>query len=69
MWQWLVYGVGDSGALSVETGYGEVADLFVALAPCPLPRHHCLSSLFLLQTAMMTCVTTVRHCGTSGRYH
>jgi len=40
MWQWLVVWVTVGGALSVETGYGEVADLFVALAPRPLPRHH-----------------------------
>ena len=27
--------------VTVETEHGEVADLFVALAPCPLPRHRC----------------------------
>ena len=38
------------------------------VAPRPLPRHRRLSLSFPLRTVTMTCVTTVRCCGTSGRY-
>ena len=41
-------------ALSVETRYGGVCDLLVALATCSLPQHHC-SLLLLLWTATAAC--------------
>ena len=42
-------------ALSVETRYGGVCDLLVALATRSLPRHHCSLLLLLLWTATVAC--------------
>ena len=42
-------------ALSVETRYGGVCDLLVALTTHSLPRHHCLLLLLLLWTATVAC--------------